>query len=249
MTQPATRHFLWVSAWVAVAAVATFTAVLQWRISQRVARLEGQLALHESWHESERVREKQKAAWQVELRSRAYFSPGAFAQDPERDRTLAESFSAPLRSLRLAPLWKPTLKPPSAIWYRLTWLAEPDRPVAVAINYGGPQLTRAKSYVRETGVEEPVGDALPMIDQAVGPERVAEFDRLLAAADLWKMPTITEDEAGGARPRSVFECTDGQGRYHVVVRATPGPSSYRDVCQFMLRWIGLRRFEERPAKR
>jgi hypothetical protein len=231
--------------WLAVAAGVAFIAIQQWRISERVARLEVQLAAHEGWHAWERGR----AAWQAELRSRAYFPPGAFARDPERDRTLAESFSAPLRSLRLGPLWKSTLKPPFAIWYRLTWLAEPDRPVAVAINYGGPQLTRAKSYVPDAGVKEWVGDALPMFDQAVSPERVAEFDRLLAAAELRKMPTITEDEAGGARPRSVFECIGGQDHYHVVVRAKAGPSSYQDLCRFMLRWTELQQYGGLPAKR
>jgi hypothetical protein len=235
MTQPATRSFAWMFASSVIVVILIVIGVQQWRLAKRVDRLEDLLGAHEADHARQRQLETQKAAGPAELRARVYFPPGTFAADPGRDRTLAESFSAPLRSMWLEPLWNPNRKPPIPIYYRLTWLAGPDSPTSVAINWGGPLLTRAKSYKLQPDAP-PVGYPVPENDQPISADRVEEFDRLLAGADFWHMPTLVEGEATGAGPRSIFEGVDVGGSYHVVVRTTDGPSSYQALCRFMFEW-------------
>lgn len=161
-----------------------------------------------------------------------YFPTGVFSGFPELSDFDARWYAKHLRTMKEPSLLE-AAKDEKIVAYRFLWLRAFDHPVSirVAVRPNGSALLTAMETDGAGGYQ---GGTISH-DQTfeISTDQVMELSRLLGKVDFWSLQT--EERKPGARDGAqwIFEGVRG-GKYHVIVRWSPGAGDYKALCLTML---------------
>lgn len=173
-----------------------------------------------------------------------YFPPRAFVLVNPPNGTkdvsgmLADGYSEDLRRTGEPSMWKKAREDGRLDAYRFLWLPGFDaayRPVVVRIEMAGQQASLIVVQLGKGGEEE-AGKIVLSKRASLNQDQWNHLTKLVRRADFWDMPSRIND-LGLDVEALLVEGAKG-GEYHVVVRHSPQPGAYRELCRYMLDLTG-----------
>jgi hypothetical protein len=182
----------------------------------------GSSAVYEAAQQSKRALEAGNTAYLV-----TYFPPEAF-KGPDSMST--RFYSRDLFALGAKPLWPPASTQPQIYrLMRVPSLAGPELVTLTLLPDGTGSLeTRTANMSRASSELELVSEKTATVDR----EQVATFKSLIALSGYWKMPTQVAPRVLDGTVWMLEVAQDG--KYHVVVRSSPGQSHFGQATEFLL---------------
>jgi hypothetical protein len=173
-----------------------------------------------------------------------YFPPRAFVlvNPPNGGKDisgmLADQYSEYLRRIDEPSLWKQAREDGRLDAYRFLWLPGFDasyRPVAVRIEKAGRRVSLIVVQLGRDG-DEDAGKIVLSKQMPLNQDQWNRLTKLVGRANFWDMPARIDDLGFDVETLLVEGAKDGE--YHVVVRHSPEPGAYRELCRYMLDLTG-----------
>ncbi len=121
--------------------------------------------------------------------------------------------------------------------YRFLWLRTFKHPISVRIEKCNDLITLNTVELDGAGGYQP-GKIITDLNQKLPMSIYQKICTLLADIDFWDIDT-TEPISGLDGSQWILEGYSNR-KYHVVVRFSPQPGKYREICLFFLELSGLR---------
>lgn len=182
------------------------------------------------------------------LRAKAeteYFPPRAFVLANPPDGTndvsgmLTAEFAGWFRRINEPSLWEKARGEGRVEAYRFLWLPGFDasyRPGVVRIEKARGGASLCVLQLGKAGVEDP-GEVVLNKQVSLTQDQWARLSKHVDRSNFWGMPTRINDLGMDVETLLVEGAKDGN--YHVVVRHSPPPGAYRELCREMLDLTGL----------